>query len=49
MRSAAPASKAALEDKLAEARLADSDASFENFNLSLFSDEPIETASPSAT
>lgn len=31
-----------LEDKLAEARLTDSDASFEKFNLSLFSDEPIE-------
>ena len=31
-----------LEDKLAEARLTDSDVSFEKFNLSLFSDEPIE-------
>ena len=31
-----------LEDKLAEARLTDNDVSFEKFNLSLFSDEPIE-------
>jgi DNA replication protein DnaC len=31
-----------LEDKLSEAKLADSDASFEQFDPSLFSDEPIE-------